>query len=339
MDRFTAMETFISVIETGSFSGGARRMKVGQPAVSKTIAQLESKLGVRLFVRTTRGLTPTEAGQRFYERAKSAIEAADDAELQARGEGAGLSGMLRVCAGVTFARLHIVPAIPAFLAQHPGLRLDVVLDDRKVDLLEEGIDVALRMGGVREPGAMTARKIAENPRLVLGTPTYFAAAGVPATPADLRTHERHLRSTRRGNGLGVQAWQRSSGRHGERQTAHQCSRGCACRCPRSCRFRDRIRMDVRTRVEERIHPGSTDGVDAAADRAMGSVPRWPTGEREGSNVRDVRRRDASRRRNTNAEKDPATRRHEILILSLLAASFLAGMTTIAASRLHHTLHS
>ena len=189
MDRFTAMETFISVIETGSFSGGARRMKVGQPAVSKTIAQLESKLGVRLFVRTTRGLTPTEAGQRFYERAKSAIEAADDAELQARGEGAGLTGMLRVCAGVTFARLHIVPAIPAFLAQHPGLRLDVVLDDRKVDLLEEGIDVALRMGGVREPGAMTARKIAENPRLVLGTPTYFAAAGVPATPADLRTHE------------------------------------------------------------------------------------------------------------------------------------------------------
>jgi DNA-binding transcriptional LysR family regulator len=189
MDRFTAMETFISVIETGSFSGGARRMKVGQPAVSKTIAQLESKLGVRLFVRTTRGLTPTEAGQRFYERAKSAIEAADDAELQARGEGAGLTGMLRVCAGITFARLHIVPAIPAFLAQHPGLRLDVVLDDRKVDLLEEGIDVALRMGGVREPGAMTARKIAENPRLVLGTPTYFAAAGVPATPADLRTHE------------------------------------------------------------------------------------------------------------------------------------------------------
>ena len=80
MDRYTAMETFISVIETGSFSGGGRRMNVGQPAVSKTIAQLESKLGVRLFVRTTRGLTPTEAGQRFYERAKNAIEAAEDAD-------------------------------------------------------------------------------------------------------------------------------------------------------------------------------------------------------------------------------------------------------------------
>ena len=189
MDRWTAMETLISVIETGSFSGGARRMKVGQPAVSKTVAQLESRLGVRLFVRTTHGLNPTEAGQRFYERAKSAIEAAEDAELQARGEGVGFSGMLRVCAGVTFARLHIVPAIPAFLAQHPDLRLDVVLDDRKVDLLEEGIDVALRMGRVRDSGAMTARKIAESARLVLGTPTYFATAGVPATPADLRARE------------------------------------------------------------------------------------------------------------------------------------------------------
>ena len=160
MDRFMAMETFISVIETGSFSGGARRMKVGQPAVSKTIAQLEAKLAVRLFVRTTRGLTPTEAGQRFYERAKNAIEAAEDAEFQARGAGASLSGTLRVYAGVTFARLHIVPVIPEFLAEHPELRLDVVLDDRKVDLLEEGIDVALRMGRVKDSGAMTAQKIA-----------------------------------------------------------------------------------------------------------------------------------------------------------------------------------
>src|ERR1700741_2854353 len=98
-------------------------------------------------------------------------------------------------------------------------------------------------------------------------------------------------------------------------------------------------MDVRTRVEGRIHPGSANGVDPAADRALGRVPRWPNGEREGSNVRDVRRRDASRCRNTNAEKDPATRRHEILIPSPLAASFLVGMTTIAASRLPHTLHS
>jgi DNA-binding transcriptional LysR family regulator len=110
MDRFTAMETLISVIETGSFSAGARRMKVGQPAVSKAIAQLESKLGVRLFVRSTRGLTPTEAGQRFYERANAAIEAAEEAEVRPRGRGTSLSGALRVCAAVTFSRIHIVPA-------------------------------------------------------------------------------------------------------------------------------------------------------------------------------------------------------------------------------------
>ena len=109
MDRLTAMETFVSVIETGSFSADARRMNVGQPAVSKSIAQLEAKLGVPLFVRSTRGLTPTEAGQRFYERAKAAIDTAEDAEAQARGTGTSLSGTLRVCAPVTFARLHIVP--------------------------------------------------------------------------------------------------------------------------------------------------------------------------------------------------------------------------------------
>lgn len=98
MDRFTAMETFVSVLETGSFSNGARRMHVGQPAVSKSITQLESKLGVRLFVRSPRGLTPIEAAQRFCDRAKAAIDAAEDAEVQARGTDASLTDTLRVCA-------------------------------------------------------------------------------------------------------------------------------------------------------------------------------------------------------------------------------------------------
>ena len=98
MDRLTAMETFVSVIEAGSFSGGARRLNVGQPAVSKSIAQLEERLGVRLVMRSTRGLTPTEAGQQYYQRAKRAIEEVDEAELVARGAGAGLSGRLRVSA-------------------------------------------------------------------------------------------------------------------------------------------------------------------------------------------------------------------------------------------------
>ena len=170
MDRLTAMATFVSVVEAGSFSSGARRMKVGQPAVSKSIAQLESRLGVRLFVRTTRGLTATEAGQRFYERAKAALDAADEAEEQARGAGASLSGTLRVSAPVTFARLHVVPAVNAFLARHTALHLDLVLDDRPTDLLAEGIDVALRLGVLDDTGAMTARKIGESARRVIATP-------------------------------------------------------------------------------------------------------------------------------------------------------------------------
>ncbi|EJL80890.1 transcriptional regulator [Herbaspirillum sp. CF444] len=187
MDRLNAMATFVNVVESGSFSGAARRLEVGQPAVSKTIAQLEERLGVRLLLRSTRGLTPTEAGQRFYERALRAIEEADAAERSARDAGTGLSGPLRICAAVTFTRLRILPYLQPFLDLHPQLSLDIVLDDRHIDMLEEGIDVALRMGSLTDSG-MTARKIAQSPRSVVGTPAYFARRGVPATPADLGCH-------------------------------------------------------------------------------------------------------------------------------------------------------
>jgi hypothetical protein len=128
MDRLASMETFIRVVETRSFSGAARQLRVGQPAVSKTVAQLETYLGVKLLTRSTRGLTPTEAGLGYFERAKRAIEEADEAELAARGAGTGLKGRLRVCAAVTFARIHLIPLLPQFLAQHPDLDLEVVLD-------------------------------------------------------------------------------------------------------------------------------------------------------------------------------------------------------------------
>lgn len=188
MDRLGAMETFVRVVESGSFSTAARGLNVGQPAVSKTVAHLEERLGVRLLIRSTRGLAPTEAGQSFYERAKRAIEEADEAEIAARGAGVGLSGRLRVCGAVTFARLHIVPRLPAFLAAHPDLNMDVVLDDRSIDLVENGIDVALRMGDLAD-SSFTARKLASCPRRVVGAPAYFAAHGEPATPAELAGHQ------------------------------------------------------------------------------------------------------------------------------------------------------
>jgi DNA-binding transcriptional LysR family regulator len=184
MDRMAAMRALVHVVDTGSFSAAARQLGLGQPAVSKTIAALEERLGVRLLTRTTRGLTPTEAGLRFCERARRSLDEADEADLAARGEGAGLTGLLRVSAATTFARLHIVPALGDFLAAHPGLELELILDDRRIDLVEEGIDVSFRMGDLSDSAAM-ARRLATGPRRILATPDYLAAEGEPRHPSDL----------------------------------------------------------------------------------------------------------------------------------------------------------
>jgi len=187
MDRLHAMAVFVRVVETGSFSAAARDLRIGQPAVSKLIAALEERLQVRLLVRSTRHLHPSEAGQAFYERARRTLAEADEADSAARGEGAGLEGRLRVCASVTFARLHIVPRMGAFMDAHPNLRLDLVMDDRYVDLLEENIDVALRAGELSDSG-LTVRKLASCDRYVVASPDYLARMGTPSTPIDLLAH-------------------------------------------------------------------------------------------------------------------------------------------------------
>jgi DNA-binding transcriptional LysR family regulator len=188
MDRMAAMEVFVRVVDAGSFSAAAKQLRVGQPAVSKMVAQLEERLGVRLLLRSTHGLAPTEAGWSFYERAKRSIDEADEAELAARGAGAAFTGRLRIGAAVTFARLHVIPHLPTFLAEHPALDVDILLEDRNIDLIGEGIDVALRMGELAD-SSLTARRIGQSPRRVVGSPAYFAAAGVPRTPADLVMHQ------------------------------------------------------------------------------------------------------------------------------------------------------
>jgi DNA-binding transcriptional LysR family regulator len=187
MDRLTAIEIFIRVVDTGSFSAAARQYDVGQPAVSKAIVQLEEWLGVKLLLRSTRTLRPTEAGNSFYLRAKRAVEETDEAVLAARGAASGLSGKLRVTAAVCFARLHLVPRLPQFLEEHPDLELELVLDDRYIDLVDEGIDLALRVGVLADSN-MTARKIAEGRRRVMATPRYFERYGIPKAPADLLAH-------------------------------------------------------------------------------------------------------------------------------------------------------
>jgi DNA-binding transcriptional LysR family regulator len=188
MDRLAALEMFVRVVDTGSFSAVARHQRIGQPAVSKAVVQLEEWLGVSLLMRSTRNVVPTEAGRIFYERAKRMIEEADEAVVAARASASGLSGKLRVSTSVFFGRLHVIPQLSAFLAEHPDLDVELVLDDRVVDLVNEGVDVALRIGPMPDSN-MTARRIAEGRRVVVATPAYLQRHGTPMFPGELIGHQ------------------------------------------------------------------------------------------------------------------------------------------------------
>ncbi|MDB5476940.1 MAG: transcriptional regulator, LysR family [Phenylobacterium sp.] len=201
MDRLAALEIFVRVVDTGSFSAVARHQRIGQPAVSKAVVQLEAWLGVSLLLRSTRSVVPTEAGRIFYERAKRTLEEAEEAVLAARGDACGLSGKLRVSTSVCFGRLHVIPRLSGFLAEHPDLELELVLDDRYVDVVEEGIDVALRMGPMPDSN-MTARRIAEGRRVVVATPAYLQRHGTPTSPAELSGHQAIIYS----RGAGWDSW-------------------------------------------------------------------------------------------------------------------------------------
>ena len=188
MNRLLAMETFVSVVETGSFSAAAQALRTGQSSVSKTIAQLEARLGVRLLLRTTRSLTPTDAGKAYYGQARGVLDQADLTEREARGIAAALAGHLRIGASATFSRLHIMPRLKEFLALHPAITVELVLEDRYMDLIEGSIDVALRAGETGGTG-VTAQHIGREARIVVASPAYFAIAGTPRHPRELARHE------------------------------------------------------------------------------------------------------------------------------------------------------
>jgi DNA-binding transcriptional LysR family regulator len=188
MDRLAALEIYVGVVDAGSFSAVARRQRIGQPAISKAVVQLEQWLGVGLLLRSTRSVVPTEAGRVFYERAKRAIEEADEAVMAARGSANSLSGTLRVSTSVCFGRLHVIPRLSEFLSAHPDLHLELVLDDRLVDLVNEGVDVALRTGAMPNSN-MTARRIAEGRSVVVATPAYLQRHGTPMSPDELSSHQ------------------------------------------------------------------------------------------------------------------------------------------------------
>ena len=188
LDDLAALQLFAQVVDSGSFTAAARRMGTTTSAVSKRIASLERLLGVRLLERSTRHALPSEAGLVLYEHCQRLLEgarAAEEAVAAHRGE---LHGSIRVSAPVTFGQMHVAPLVCAFLSQHAGVRILLSLNDRKVDLISEGIDLSIRAGKV-EDSSLISRAIAPDKRVICGSPRYWKRHGTPRVPADLAKHE------------------------------------------------------------------------------------------------------------------------------------------------------
>jgi DNA-binding transcriptional LysR family regulator len=181
------MRTYLRAVETGSFTAVAAEQGQSQPTVSRQIAALEDHLGVRLLQRTTRALALTDEGRQFYDQARALLDAAEAARAALQ-PGAEVSGTLRIAAPLAFARLHLMPRIKRFLEQHPAVRTDWVLGDRPIDLVEEGVDLAIRIGIITDP-TLIARRIGEMRRITVATPDYWAKHGRPQHPDDLKQQD------------------------------------------------------------------------------------------------------------------------------------------------------
>jgi DNA-binding transcriptional LysR family regulator len=187
MDRFHELNAFIAVVEAGGFSAAARRTGDSQSGISKAIGALEKRLGVRLFNRSTRSVTLTDLGQRYYDRTKPLVEEMDDVDGELTSSTHNPSGLIRIATSATFGRLHVLPLIPELLSLNPGLQVDLVLSDFVRDMVEDRIDLAIRVGPVNDPDAVV-RRVASTPLVCVGSRRYFEQYGIPKTPADLVDH-------------------------------------------------------------------------------------------------------------------------------------------------------
>ncbi len=187
MENLSAMIVFARVVEAKSFSTAARQLGMSKSTVSKHVSRLEDRLGARLLNRTTRRLSPTEVGLAFYERCVRIATAVEEAEAAAMRLQSSPRGTLKVNAPMSFAVLHLAPAIPEFVARHPELRLDMTLNDRVVDLIDEGFDLAVRIGELPD-SSLIARRLTANRRVVCAAPAYLARHGAPRVPAELGAH-------------------------------------------------------------------------------------------------------------------------------------------------------
>lgn len=187
MDRWQAMRIFVKVAETESFAATARQLHMSAPAVTRAVAALEDLIGGRLFVRTTRSVKLTEPGRRYLEDCRRILSDIVEAEAAAAGSYAAPSGTLYVTASALFGQMYVLPIIHEYLATYPAMSGRLLFVDRPVNIVEEGIDVAIRIGHLPNSG-FSAIKVGTVRRVVCGAPAYFDAHGIPLVPADLRDH-------------------------------------------------------------------------------------------------------------------------------------------------------
>lgn len=198
MDRIQGVRLFIRVVDLGSFSKAAADLGIGQPSATKLVAQLEAQLGARLLHRSTHGVTPTEIGQLYYEKCKLIAHHVEEAQSVAALMQAQVQGGLRISSSVAFGRRVLVPLVMRFMKLHPRLQIELAFEDRYVDLVEQGIDVAIRMGRLAD-STLGARFLGINPWVVVASPGYLAERGVPGEPAELSRHDALVYSSVQGD--------------------------------------------------------------------------------------------------------------------------------------------
>jgi len=198
MDRIQGLQLFIRVCESGSFTRAAADLGITQPTATKHIAQLEQRLGARLFHRSTRGVTPTEVGVAYYDKCKAIALELDSADNLAALMGNRVQGSLRISTSVAFGRRVLVPLALRYMQQHPEVAVDLGFEDRYVNLVEQGLDLALRMGRLAD-SSLGARYLGTNPWALVAAPRYLSEAGTPRNPAELARHRALVYSTVQGD--------------------------------------------------------------------------------------------------------------------------------------------
>lgn len=187
MDRLRAMQVFVRIVEAGSLTGAAAALGMSGPAVVRSLAALERAIGVRLLQRTTRRSSLTDEGREYYERCKRVLAQVEEADTSMSARRSEPHGRLRITAPATYGRMHVAPIVNAFIAKYPQVEVELLLLDRVVDLVEEGLDAAVRIGELPD-STHVARALGETRRVVCAAPAYLRRAGTPKTPADLQAH-------------------------------------------------------------------------------------------------------------------------------------------------------